>query len=64
VNNTQPAWRRAARCVSEDNCVEILQDGQTIGVRNSTRPDVRITLSGMEFLTFINGIKRGGFNYP
>jgi hypothetical protein len=51
-------WRRSRRC-SSGACVEVAVDGGTVGVRNSTEPDVIVTVPRSAFDLLIRRLKRG-----
>lgn len=52
------AWRRAHRCVSEDNCVEVATGGLLVGMRSSTAPEVVLELTVVAWAEFIEALKK------
>ena len=55
-------WRRASRCVSEDNCVEVMDAGDLIGIRNSQLPAIAIAFPVTDWNSFIRGVKDERFD--
>jgi len=55
-------WRRSARCVSDHHCVEVADHGDTVGLRNSRRPEFSLTLSKKAWQSFRDGLKAGRFH--
>jgi hypothetical protein len=45
LDSQRDSWRRSSRCVGESHCVEVGFRDQYVLLRNSTQPDVRLTLS-------------------
>ncbi|GAA0468297.1 hypothetical protein Ade02nite_79170 [Paractinoplanes deccanensis] len=56
-----PLWRRSARCITDNHCVEVaeLPGGEMVGLRNSQLPDVALTLSRPVWRDLIAAIKAG-----
>lgn len=52
-------WRRA--CES-NACVEVGAGGDRILVRNSTRPDLVVEFTPVEWAAFLAGVRRGEFD--
>ena len=53
-------WRRSSFC-SNGTCAEINVDGDTVLLRNSTRPDVVIKLTAAEWDALKNAVLNGEF---
>jgi hypothetical protein len=53
------AWRKSIRCGESATCVEISDQQDLIGVRNSTMPSTVLTISVEAFRDMISAIKRG-----
>lgn len=60
---TNTAWRRSTKCESS-GCVEVADLGDAVGLRNSTLPEVAITLSTQAWKEFIAGMHAGEFDPP
>jgi hypothetical protein len=54
-------WRRSTRCVSDHHCVEVADLGDAVGLRNSQRPELSLSLSRQAWQQFIDGIEAGEF---
>ncbi|MBL7255599.1 DUF397 domain-containing protein [Paractinoplanes lichenicola] len=50
-------WRRSSRCVGESHCVEVNLGDHEVLLRNSTRPDVSLTLSLDQWRGLIAALK-------
>jgi len=59
VSLDRPAWRRAAKCVSEHNCVEFADFGTAIAVRDSVEPAIALTFTAYDWRSFV-GLVKGG----
>lgn len=57
-------WRKSARCVSDNHCVEVADLGGTVGLRNSRLPEVSLSLSEQAWRDLIAGVKAGEFDRP
>ncbi|HEU5107479.1 MAG TPA: DUF397 domain-containing protein [Micromonosporaceae bacterium] len=55
-----PRWRRSARCVGEDHCLEFADAGATVLLRNSTAPDAVLALSRPQWSSFVAWVRSGG----
>ena len=55
-------WTRSARCVSDSHCVEVADLGETMGLRDSKRPEVSLTFSKPSWQTLVDAIKNGEFD--
>jgi hypothetical protein len=56
----QSKWRRTRDC-ADAACVEVLDAGHEVHVRNSTLPDAAVRFTPAEWRAFLNGVKRGDF---
>lgn len=43
-------------------CVEVHGDGDRVLVRNSTKPEIVVEFTREEWLTFLDGVRRGEFD--
>jgi hypothetical protein len=50
-------WRRSSRCVGESHCVEVQFREQHVLLRNSTQPDVSLTLSLEQWRDLVASLK-------
>lgn len=55
-------WRRATRC-SSGTCAEVAKVGDRYLMRNSTTPDVVVSLDEAEWAAFTAGVKADEFNW-
>jgi hypothetical protein len=55
------AWRKSDRCDS-NSCVEIAFADERVLIRNSTAPDVRLSLSRREWNAFVSWATASGPN--
>jgi hypothetical protein len=60
IDPPRAAWRRSVRCVSDHHCVEVADLGDTVGLRNSQRPEFSLSFSKREWRGFLDGLKAGG----
>lgn len=56
-------WRKSARCETAA-CVEVATDGPLVGLRNSTKPEVALSLDPAAWQQFIDGVRGGEFDLP
>jgi hypothetical protein len=54
-------WRKSRRCESS-HCVEVAPLGTEIGMRNSQRPELHLTLSPDAWRSFVAGVSAGDFD--
>ena len=52
-------WRRSTRCVSDHHCVEVADLGDTVGLRNSRRPELSMTFSKQDWQNFLEELTVG-----
>ncbi|MET7403297.1 DUF397 domain-containing protein [Dactylosporangium sp. NPDC005572] len=62
MSSDRLTWRRARRCVSEDNCVEVADGDQLVGVRNSQLPGVRLEFPVAAWGAFVAAVRSGHFD--
>lgn len=55
------AWRKSTRCETAA-CVEVATDGQLVGLRNSTKPEVELMIDAASWRLFIDGVRGGEFD--
>jgi len=56
---TGATWRRSSRCVGESHCVEVADLGVAVGLRNSRKPGVTLTLAKADWDSLLDGIIAG-----
>jgi hypothetical protein len=66
TRNEAARWRRATRCVSEDNCVEYtgLVASGAVGLRSSLEPETTLEFTQVAWHGFVRMIKEGQFDGP
>jgi hypothetical protein len=62
MSRDRSAWRRAAVCVGEHNCVEVADGDRAVGIRSSLAPDVQLRFPVGDWAAFIDGVKAGRFD--
>jgi hypothetical protein len=55
------AWRKSTRCETAA-CVEVATGGPVVGLRNSTKPEVHLSLAVNSWRQFIDGVRGGEFD--
>ena len=60
MSQTAAGWHRSSFC-SSGACAEIKDDGDTVVLRNSTRPEFTVELTRAEWEAFKQGIVAGEF---
>jgi uncharacterized protein DUF397 len=54
-------WRRSSKCEA-GTCAEVKVDGEDVLIRNSTRPEVIVRLTAVEWRAFLAGVAAGDFD--
>jgi hypothetical protein len=60
MSEAAATWRRSSFCTN-GSCAEIKSDGDTVVLRNSTRPGFTVELTKAEWEAFKKGIVAGEF---
>ena len=57
-------WHKSSKSGNQGNCVEVghSTDGHTVGVRDSKDPSPVISLTRLQWLRFLEGVKAGDFD--
>jgi len=53
------SWRKSTKCGESSHCVEVASLGQSVGLRNSTRPHQTMLIPVAVFREFVGSIKNG-----
>lgn len=54
-------WRKSTRCETSA-CVEVATGGSLVGLRNSTLPEVHLSIDASAWRQFIDGVRTGEFD--
>jgi hypothetical protein len=60
---SEPTWRRSSRC-AESTCVEVTLTAETVHVRDSRNPEIRLEVPQAHWADFVAGVKAGEFDLP
>lgn len=53
-------WFKSSRSIKENQCVEVAMPGNSVAVRDSTRPEQgHIAVNSRAWANFLNSLKRG-----
>jgi hypothetical protein len=61
VDISAAAWQRSTKC-EQGACVEVAGLGETVGLRNSTLPEVAISFPVDSWRDFVAGVQAGEFD--
>lgn len=61
LKSSAVAWRKSSRCDS-NACVEVAQLGGEVAVRNSTRPEFKLTFDGASWHGLLDELRGGRFD--
>jgi hypothetical protein len=61
VDISAAAWQRSTKC-EQGACVEVSGLGETVGLRNSTLPEVTISFPVHSWRQFVAGVRAGEFD--
>lgn len=61
--DSPPHWVKASLSSTINACLEVADDGDVVRVRNSRHPATELTCTRLEFAAFLDGAKRGEFDF-